>query len=98
MRRVTRPSDNGFRMRRESEFFGEDKLQLVYVASRLAEARALEELLGERGLDYTVEPDTYVGGFIFRRERVGAFFYVREADLDRTRAAMESGGYTLFKP
>lgn len=63
-------------MRREPEFFGDRGLELIYIAKRLNEALALEALLTEAGLDYAVEPDHYMGGVIFRRERVGAFFYV----------------------
>ncbi len=85
-------------MRREAEFFDGDELTLVYIAKRLNEALRLEDLLTERAIDYYVEPDTYSGGVIFRRTRVGAFFYVRAADLDRTRAAMQSGGYRSFLP
>jgi len=64
-------------VRREANFFNGDELTLVYIAKRLKEALALEDLLTERAIDYYVEPDTYTGGVIFRRTRVGAFFYVR---------------------
>ena len=36
----------------------------------------VEDLLTSAGLDYVVEPDEYVVGTIFRRRRIGAFFYV----------------------
>jgi len=85
-------------VRREANFFNGDELTLVYIAKRLKEALALEDLLTERAIDYYVEPDTYTGGVIFRRTRVGAFFYVRASDVDRTRAAMESGGYKSYLP
>lgn len=80
-------------MRREAEFFEGDELTLVYIAKRLKEALALEDVLTERAIDYYVEPDTYTGGVIFRRVRVGAFFYVRAGDVERARAAMEATGY-----
>ena len=80
-------------MRREPEHFGEEELRLIYVAARLEEAQAIEGLLQERSVDYLVEADTYTGGVVFRRERVGAFFYVRAADLERVQAALREGGY-----
>lgn len=85
-------------MRREPEFFGEEELHLIYIAKRLREAKELEDFLTERSLNYLVEPDTYSGGVIFRSQRIGAFFYVRGEDLERTRVAMEEGGYRLFEP
>jgi hypothetical protein len=59
--------------------FGPGELSLLYIASSLAEAHRLEELLDAGGLDYLVEPGRYVGGVLFRSERVGAFFYVPAA-------------------
>ncbi len=65
-------------MRRDPDFYGDQELVLIYVAKRLKEALALEQLLTEHGVDYLVEPDTYTGGVIFRTARTGAFFYVAE--------------------
>ncbi len=85
-------------MRRQADFFGEQELLLVYIAKKLNEALALEDRLTEHGLDYYVEPDTYSGGIIFRRARVGAFFYVRPEDEARVRHVMTSNGYTPYEP
>ncbi len=85
-------------MRREAEFFGDEELHLIYIAKRLREAQELEEVLTNRSLNYLVEPDTYSGGVVFRSQRVGAFFYVREEDLTRTRATMEQNGYRPYRP
>jgi vacuolar-type H+-ATPase subunit E/Vma4 len=63
-------------MLQNADFFGDQELELVYVAKRLKEALRLEQLFTDSGLDYLVEPDRYSGGVIFRTERVGAFFYV----------------------
>lgn len=82
-------------MRREPDFFGEYELNLIYVAKRLSDAMRLEELLTGAGLDYLVEPDTYLGGLVFRSERVGAFFYVAPHDDAAAREAMLRG---RFKP
>ena len=85
-------------MRRDPEFFGEEELALVYIAKRLNEALDLEGALTERSIDYLVEPDTFAGGVIFRRTRVGAFFYVRPADLERARFAMCEKGWMPYEP
>ncbi len=80
-------------MRQTAEFFGDEELELVYIAKKLRAALKLEDSLTERGIDYYVEPDSYTGGVIFRHVRVGAFFYVRPQDLDRTRHALVEHGY-----
>ncbi|MCL4851613.1 MAG: hypothetical protein KJZ78_09550 [Bryobacteraceae bacterium] len=85
-------------MLRDAGFFGDQELILIYIARKLKEALALEEVLTSAGLDYLIETDTYVGGFVFRRERVGAFFYVAPA---ATRIAVEllaRNGYEPYEP
>ena len=83
-------------MRQEPKHFGEQELDLVYVAKKLKDALALEKFLTDAGFDYLVEPDKYSGGVIFRTERVGAFFYVAPADTERVREAMRGAGYTPY--
>lgn len=83
-------------MRREPDHFGEQELDLLYVAKRLKEALRLEEILTGAGLDYLVEPDKYSGGIIFRSERVGAFFYVAPADAGAARQTMERAGFRPY--
>ena len=85
-------------MRQEPDFFGEQELELIYIAKRLREAKALEELLTERVVDYLVEPDSYTGGIIFRSSRVGAFFYVAPGDRERARMVMSEHGYRPYEP
>ncbi len=72
---------------------GEQDGVLVYVAKRLKEALAIEELFKAAGLEYLVEPDTYSGGIIFRTQRTGAFFYVAPEDEARARENLEGSGY-----
>jgi hypothetical protein len=81
-------------LRREPDFFGEQELDLIYVAKRLKEALRLEALLTEAGVDYLVEPDKYSGGVIFRSERIGAFFYVAPENDNAAREVMHRGGLT----
>jgi hypothetical protein len=82
---------------RDAEFFGEQELVLIFIAKRLKEALALEELLTQSGIDYLVEPDTYRGGIIFVTERIGAFFYVAPADADRSRELLVANRYKPYK-
>ena len=81
-------------MRREAEYFGEQELGLLYVAQKLKHALRLEQLLSDAGIDYLVESDEYAVGLLFRRVRVGAFFYVTP-DSDRAaRDVLRRGGFT----
>lgn len=82
-------------MRRDETYFGEQELVLIYVARRLGEAKRLEALLEQCGVDYLVELDTYRGGVVFISERVGAFFYTSEAQCETARTRMRAAG---FKP
>jgi hypothetical protein len=81
-------------MRREPEHFGEQDLSLLYVARKLKHALRLEQLLTDAGIDYAVESDEYTAGVLFRRVRVGAFFYVAPDDLSAARDVLDRGGFT----
>lgn len=83
-------------MQREAEFFGENELSLLYIAKKLNEALALEEVLTAAGLEYLVEPDTYRGGIIFASERIGAFFYVAPGDLEQARRVLVTNRYKPY--
>lgn len=84
-------------MQRDVEFFGETELSLLYVAKKLKEALALEDLLSAAGIDYLVEPDTYRGGIIFVSERVGAFFYVHPDHLDSAQGVLREKRYKPYE-
>jgi hypothetical protein len=84
-------------LRQEPDFFGDQELDLVYVAKKLKEALRLEKLLTDAGLDYLVEPDKYSGGVIFRSERIGAFFYVVPEHDTAAREVMRRGGFTPYQ-
>jgi len=83
-------------MRRESDFFGNQALVLVYVARRLKEALALEKVLDAAGLDYLVDPAPYQSGILFRAQRVGAFFYVAPELEGRSRAVLIEHGFRPY--
>ena len=72
-------------MRRETEYFGEAELHLIYMARRLRDALSLEDLLSSAGIDYLVETGTYTAGFLMRRDLTGVFFYVAPGDVEYTR-------------
>jgi hypothetical protein len=81
-------------MRKEPEHFGEAEMRLIHVARKLKDALRVEEVLTVAGLDYVVEPDEYVVGTIFRRRRIGAFFYVAVHDDPRARELLLREGFT----
>jgi hypothetical protein len=80
-------------MRRDANFFEDREMELIYIAKRLKEALKLEAALTESSVDYAVETDSYTGGVIFRRERVGAFFYVLPNAAEQARSVMERAGF-----
>ncbi len=82
-------------MKQEPEFFGEQELDLIYIAKKLSEALLLEEKLTAAGIDYAVEIDEYRGGFIFQTLRKGAFLYVQPPDLERARQIVLDAGLKL---
>ncbi len=85
-------------MKQEPEVFeGKDPV-LIYIAKRLNDALALEQVLTAAGVDYGVEPDKYRGGFIFQSERIGAFFYVLEEAEQAARIVMVAKGYRPYEP
>jgi hypothetical protein len=73
-------------------------LSLIYIARKLNDALRLEDTLTAAGVHYAVETDQYSTGFLFRRQRVGAFFYVAEEDDRRARDVLRQTGYTPFQP
>jgi hypothetical protein len=82
-------------MKKEADWFEGRDPQLIYIAKRLRDATRLEAILEAAGVDYGVEPDEYQGGVIFRRTRIGAFFYVLPDALETARAAMRENGFRV---
>jgi hypothetical protein len=85
-------------MRREESHYGDKELVLIYIAKRLNEAKRVEKLLDEAGLDYLVEPDKYRGGVLFVRELVGAFFYVEEPVEAAAGEVLLGAGLKPYEP
>jgi len=84
-------------MKRDADFFGEGRAELVYIAKRLRDAQRLESILTAAGVDYGVEADSYRGGIIFQTERIGAFFYVLPEALEATYQIMRENGYRPYE-
>ena len=84
-------------MQRESDYFGEQELPLLYMARRLSDAQRLEKLLTDNDVDYLVETGTYTGGLLFARELTGAFFYVAPADLATGRKLLLENRYKPYE-
>ena len=84
-------------MRQEPEFYGDQELVLVYMARRLKEALAVEELFDAGGLDFAVEARSYQSGLLFPFSRVGAFFYVAPDLEARAGDLLKSHGYEPCK-
>jgi len=80
-------------MRQEPSFFQDKEPVLVFIAKRLRDALRLEAIFSSAGIDYGVEADEYQGGFIFRRVRAGAFFYVLPETAQVARRVMLANGY-----
>jgi hypothetical protein len=85
-------------MKQDADFFEDKEAILIYIAKKLKEALALEEVLTRAGVDYGVEPDRYKGGFVFQSERVGAFFYVLEETAEAARLVLSTHGYRPYRP
>ena len=85
-------------MKREADFFSDCEPALIYIARKLKESLDLETRLTEAGFDYGVEPDRYRGGFKFKTERVGAFFYVRPESETAARKFLTDSGFRSVEP
>jgi hypothetical protein len=80
-------------MKRDADWFGETEPELIYIAKKLRDATAIEGFLTEAGIDYAVEPDEYQGGVIFRRTRIGAFFYVTPSARESALGVLKEHGF-----
>ncbi len=84
-------------MKKDAEDFGDEELDLVFVAKRLRDATRLEQILTDAGLDFAVEPEEYIGGFVFKTKRIGAFFYVRPEVVDQARSTLVANSFNPFQ-
>jgi hypothetical protein len=82
-------------MKQDASFFDGKEPALIYIARKLKDALRLEEVFTAAGVDYGVEADEYRGGVIFRRNVIGAFFYVLPESVEPAHEIMRRNG---FKP
>jgi hypothetical protein len=82
-------------MKQDASFFEGKDPTLIYIGRKLNDALRLEEVFTAAGVDYGVEADEYRGGVIFRRNTIGAFFYVLPAAVGVAHEIMRRNG---FKP
>jgi hypothetical protein len=85
-------------MRRNSEYFGNVELDLLYMARRLPDALRLEEVLTGAGVDYLIETGTYTAGFLMKRDLTGAFFYVDPKDLAASQSLLSEHHFKPYTP
>ncbi len=83
-------------MRYDLDALDEDKPALLYMARRLSDALRLEKLLDANKVNYAVETGSYVGGLLFRRELIGAYFYVATEQLDSARVLLVQNRYKPY--
>lgn len=83
-------------MRREPEHFGDQEMCLIYLARKLKDALRVETILTDGGIDYAVEADRYWSGLLFRRERVGAHFYVLPEVEAPARDTLRRAGFKVL--
>jgi hypothetical protein len=66
----------------------------VYIAGRLREARRVEQVLTDHGVDYYVEMERFERRLfgVIRREYTGVAFYVPATSADACRARLRDAG------
>ena len=76
----------------ESEVLADQAVAPVYMAKTVREARRVEELLSQRGVDYTVEVEVFARTLL-GSPRHGAMFYVRADQTTYCRSALAAGEF-----
>ena len=86
-------------MRRDEDFFGEQELELIHISRKLREAKTVEALLTELGIDYLVEPRTFRTTLliVFPVDRIGAHFYVPIPEAPGSRKQLAARGHTIIE-
>ena len=86
-------------MKRDAEAFGDEPLELVQISRRLKEARSIESLLDDEGVDYLLEAAPYAARllFVIPVTRVGVYFYARESEAPAVRETIAKAGWTIVE-
>ncbi|HUE89818.1 MAG TPA: hypothetical protein VMO26_27385 [Vicinamibacterales bacterium] len=64
----------------------------IALARTLRDAKTVEDLLTQAGVDYVVQVETYAHSFLFGTPRHGAVFYVTASQASYCRARMSDAG------
>ena len=72
--------------------FPEDERARIFIAVNLREARKVEDILGERDVDYAVNIEPYYRISPFQTEHQGVAFYVKSEDADISRRILKQRG------
>lgn len=92
---VPASSDEQMALVDQEQLAGQDSVR-VYIAGRLREARHVESVLTERGVDYYVEMERFERRLfgVIRREYTGVAFYVPVVVADACRGWLREAGLT----
>jgi len=79
----------------DSEQFVDVEIRRIYIAARLSEAKGVEQVLSEGGVDYFVEIEKFGRRLlgIIPREYDGVAFYVAASRADASQALLERAGF-----
>lgn len=75
----------------DQDAFGERPLARIFLAATVTEARRVEKVLDQDGVDYCVRVEP-CGRTLFGSTRQGAAFFVDDAQADTCSAALERAG------
>ena len=78
----------------ESDTLESRDLVAVFIGQTLAEARRVEGLLTQRGVDYAVQVELF-GYTLLGSARYGAMFYVTVSQAEYCRSALVAAGLEL---
>jgi hypothetical protein len=80
----------------EFEGRSEQEIARIYIAGSVAEAEAVEILLSEHGMDYSIELEEFIrSGFnLLSSTHVGATFYVLSDQAEFCRTLLKGKGLT----
>ena len=80
-------------MKHRLEEFGESELELIFVATRLKQAQAIEQLLDGEEIEYGLQVESFRGGFLGLSQRTGVFFYALVGQAEFCRALLVRHGH-----
>jgi hypothetical protein len=81
-------------MRVTEEAFGAKDLALIFIAAKTAEAREVERILTDRGIDYCLGPEEFMRqGALFVSNLRGVGFYVVAGQAGFCRDVLKEAGF-----